>query len=68
MTVIVGTQGKLQLPTVRNSEDLRLALRQIGGVSSEQLLAVEVLWTPQANGDTLTADDMLASYPDLRSI
>jgi uncharacterized membrane protein len=43
-------------------------LRQIGGVSSEQLLAVEVLWTPQANGDTLTADDMLAGYPDLRSI
>ncbi len=68
VTLIVGTQGKLQLPTVKNSEDLRLALRQIGGVSSEQLLAVEVLWTPQANGDTLTADDMLAGYPDLRSI
>ncbi|MFM9266691.1 DUF1517 domain-containing protein [Tychonema sp. BBK16] len=68
VTVIVGTQGKLQLPTVKNSEDLRVALRQIGGVSSEQLLAIEVLWTPQANGDTLTADDMLAGYPDLRSI
>ena len=68
VTVIVGTQGKLQLPTVRNSEDLRQALRLIGGVSSEQLLAVEVLWTPQASGDTLTADDMLAGYPDLRSI
>ncbi len=68
VTVIVGTQGKLQLPTVKNSEDLRQALRQIGGVSSDQLLAVEVLWTPQANGDTLTADDMLAGYPDLRSI
>ncbi|NJK68184.1 MAG: DUF1517 domain-containing protein [Microcoleus sp. CSU_2_2] len=68
VTVIVGTQGKLQLPTVKNSDDLRQALRQIGGVSSEQLLAVEVLWTPQANGDTLTADDMLAGYPDLRSI
>ena len=68
VTVIVGTQGKLQLPAVKNSEDLRQALRQIGGVSSEQLLAVEVLWTPQANGDTLTADDMFAGYPDLRSI
>ncbi|MEG4862921.1 MULTISPECIES: DUF1517 domain-containing protein [unclassified Microcoleus] len=68
VTVIVGTQGKLELPVVKNSEDLRQALRQIGGVSSEQLLAVEVLWTPQANGDTLTADDMLAGYPDLRLI
>ncbi|MGB8689107.1 MAG: DUF1517 domain-containing protein [Microcoleus sp.] len=68
VTLIVGTQGKLQLPTVKNSDDLRQALRQIGGVSSEQLLAVEVLWTPQASGDTLTADDMLAGYADLRSI
>ena len=68
VTVIVGTQGKLQLPTVKNSDDLRQALRQIGGVSSEQLLAVEVLWTPQASGGTLTADDMLAGYADLRSI
>lgn len=68
VTVLVGTQGKLQLPTVKNSDDLRQALRQIGGVSSEQLLAVEVLWTPQASGDTLTADDMLAGYADLRSI
>ncbi|MEG5056492.1 DUF1517 domain-containing protein [Microcoleus sp. A2-C5] len=68
VTVIVGTQGKLELPSVKNSEDLRQALRQIGGVSSEQLLAVEVLWTPQANGDTLTSDDMLAGYPDLRLI
>jgi uncharacterized membrane protein len=65
VTVIVGTQGKLQLPKVKNSDDLRQALRQIGGVSSEQLLAVEVLWTPQANGDTLTGDDMLAGYADL---
>lgn len=68
VTLIVGTLGKLQLPVVKNSEDLRMALRQIGGVSSEQLLAIEVLWTPQASGDTLTADDMLAGYPDLRSI
>jgi uncharacterized membrane protein len=68
VTIIAGTQGKLQLPAVKNSEDLRQALRYIGGVSSEQLLAVEVLWTPQASGDTLSADDMLAGYPDLKSI
>jgi uncharacterized membrane protein len=66
--IIAGTQGKLQLPAVKNSDDLRQALRQIGGVSSEQLLAFEVLWTPQASGDTLSSDDMLAGYPDLKLI
>ncbi|NEP44186.1 MAG: DUF1517 domain-containing protein, partial [Okeania sp. SIO2H7] len=66
VTIVVGTEGKMQLPTVNNSEDLRRAISQIGAISSEQLLAVEVLWTPQASGDTLTTDDMLAEYADLK--
>lgn len=68
VTIVAGVEGKLQLPDVKNSDDLRQALRQLGSVSSEQLLAVEVLWTPQASGDALTADDMLAGYPDLRLV
>ncbi|MBD0389378.1 MAG: DUF1517 domain-containing protein, partial [Nostoc sp. C3-bin3] len=34
----------------------------------ERLLAIEVLWTPQAENDTLTSDDVLANYPDLRLV
>jgi uncharacterized membrane protein len=68
VTLVVGTLSKLQLPVVRTTEDLRQALRQIGGIGSDQLLAVEVLWTPQASGDTLTSDDMVAGYPDLKLI
>jgi uncharacterized membrane protein len=67
-TILVATQGKLQLPKVNNSEDLRRALSQIGSVSSDELLAVEVLWTPQAEGETLSSDEVLAGYPDLRLI
>jgi len=65
VTLLVGTLGKLQLPAVNSSDDLRRALSQLGGIPSEQLLAVEVLWTPQAEGDTLTTDDMIAEYPNL---
>ena len=68
VTIVIGTQGKMQLPPVNNTEDLRRALSQMGAVSSEQLLAVEVLWTPQASGDTLTSDDMFAEYPDLKLV
>ncbi len=68
VTIIVGTQGKLILPTINSTEDLRRALSQMGSISSEQLLAVEVLWTPQASGDTLTSDDMIAEYPDVKLI
>lgn len=68
VTLVVGAEGKLELPTINSSDDLRQALRQIGGISSDRLLAVEVLWTPQAEGDTLTSDDLLANYPDLKLV
>jgi uncharacterized membrane protein len=68
VTVVVAAQGKLELPTINNTQDLRQAISQIGAVSSDRLLAVEVLWTPQAQGDTLSTEDMLIGYPDLKLI
>ncbi len=68
VTLVTGAMGKLELPTVNNSDDLRQALRQIGGIGSDRLLAVEVLWTPQAKDDTLTSDDLIAQYPNLKLI
>jgi uncharacterized membrane protein len=68
VTILVATQGKLQLPVVRSSQDLRQALAQLGSVSSDNLMAVEILWTPQATGDTLSSDDMLLGYADLKLI
>ena len=67
-TVLVGTQGKLDLPNVNGSQDLRRTLSQIGAIPSEKLLAVEVLWTPQASGETLTSDEVIAEYPDLKLV
>ncbi|MBD2112627.1 MULTISPECIES: DUF1517 domain-containing protein [Cyanophyceae] len=67
-TVVVATQGKLDLPKVYSSADLRQALNQIGAVSGENLLAVEVLWTPQQSGETLSGDELIAQYPELKLI
>ncbi|MBE9158716.1 DUF1517 domain-containing protein [Nodosilinea sp. LEGE 06152] len=67
-TVVVATQGKLDLPDIYSSADLRQALSQIGAVSGENLLAVEVLWTPQQSGETLSGDELIAQYPELKLI
>ncbi|PZV06675.1 MAG: hypothetical protein DCF32_09300 [Leptolyngbya sp.] len=67
-TVVVATQGKLDLPNIYSSADLRQALSQIGAVSGENLLAVEVLWTPQQSGETLSGDELIANYPELKLI
>lgn len=64
-SIIVGVQGKLQLPQINSAEDLRQALQQIAGFSGDRLLAIEILWTPQAESDTLTRDEILAEYPYL---
>ncbi|MDZ8055498.1 MAG: DUF1517 domain-containing protein [Aulosira sp. ZfuVER01] len=68
VTLLVATLGKYAIPAINSADDLRQALRQIGGIPSEQTLAIEVLWTPQAEGDTLTSDDLLAEYPDLKLV
>ena len=68
VTILVGAEGKLSLPTINSSDELGKALREIGGISSARLLAIEVLWTPQAEGDTLTTDDILARYPDFKLV
>ena len=68
VTLLAATLGKCEIPAINNTDDLRQALRQIGSLSGEQLLAIEVLWTPQAEGDTLTSDDLFAEYPDLKLV
>jgi uncharacterized membrane protein len=67
-TVIVATQSNLDLPNISSTEDVRRAINQIGAIASDQLMAVEVLWTPQASGETLTADELIAEYPNLKLI
>ncbi len=68
VTLLVGTQAKLQFPKINNDEDVKQILRQIGSLSADNLLAIEVIWAPQANDDNLSADDIMASYPDMRLV
>ncbi|MGB3296284.1 MAG: DUF1517 domain-containing protein [Phormidesmis sp.] len=67
-TILVASQSKLNLPDIRSSDDMRQAINQIGAISSEQLMALEVLWTPQISGETLTADELIAEYPNLQLV
>lgn len=67
-TVIVGATGNIPLPKINNPDDMRQALQQVGSIGSDRLLAVEILWTPQADGDTLSSDDILTYYPNLKLV
>lgn len=67
-TLLVATQGGLKLPKVSSPDDVRQALSQLGSIASDRLLAVEILWTPQASGEALSADELIAEYPNLALI
>jgi uncharacterized membrane protein len=68
VTLIVASQGKLDLSKVQSAQDVKKALGQIGAVGAQDLLAMRVLWTPQLSGDALTADDLLENYPKLHRL
>ncbi|CAI5967727.1 unnamed protein product [Closterium sp. NIES-64] len=68
VTILAATEGTFVLPEVKSTADLREALTILGSIPADELQAVEVLWTPQNEEDTLTTRDMLEDYPSLRPL
>lgn len=66
VTLLVATTTRLNLPVLNSTSDLQQTLRQIGAVGSDNLLAVEILWSPDSESESLSRDDLMANYPDLR--
>jgi uncharacterized membrane protein len=68
VTLLVATRGRLNLRPLSGSDDLREALRALGAVPADQLLALEVIWQPEGAGDVLSADELITAYPDLKHL
>lgn len=64
LTAIAGNQ-LAGISRITSSQDLRNALMALGSANSDQLIAIEVMWEPQSEEYTLTADEVLTVYPDL---
>ncbi len=50
------------------AEDLSALLTELGGVSPDAILGLEVVWTPADPNDSMTETDVMTTYPDLRSL
>ena len=68
VTLLVGAEGKIELPPINSATDLRRALSTLGAVSSDRLLTLEVLWQPGSTDGVLTSDDMVEYYPTLKLV
>ena len=69
VTLIVGTaDDKPLFGDVRSVETLKDALEKLGSMPSEYLMVFELLWSPQAEEDSLSYDDLLLYYTDMIQI
>ena len=69
LTLLVGFQGHEPFPKqIHEHEHLVQALRLYAKVSPSELKVVEAIWSPAAESDTMTKDDMLETYPELRRL
>ncbi|MED6125278.1 hypothetical protein PIB30_067112 [Stylosanthes scabra] len=65
ITILVAARGTHKLPSINGPEDLKRTLRKLRSIPSSNLLAGEVLWTPQKDDDTLSEDELIEDYPQL---
>jgi uncharacterized membrane protein len=69
VTLLAATRTPLgNFKTVTSPEELEALLSELGGVSPDGFLGLEVVWTPADANDSLTEMDVMTTYPDLRGI
>jgi uncharacterized membrane protein len=64
----VASRGRISVKGAGNAEQLRETLQILGGVGSDDLLALEVIWQPEGAGEVLSTEQLLTAYPDLQHL
>ena len=74
VTLIVATRtpldqfGKTGSGSTVSPAELSALLSELGGISPDAILGIEVVWTPADPNDSMTETDVMTTYPDLRSL
>lgn len=69
ITLLIGTEhDKPLFGQIRSEAELQTALKAIAEISPSHLLIFELLWSPQAETDSLTYDELLTEYSDMVQI
>ena len=66
VTFLMGTKNaKPLVGDIRDVGKLKAVLEGMAATPADNLLILEVIWSPQQETDSLTGDDLLGSYSDL---
>jgi uncharacterized membrane protein len=69
ITVLLGTAHDSPLfAPIDTIGGMKTALSQLRSLSSDYLLVLELLWSPQVQTDTLSVQDMATYYGNMKAI
>jgi len=68
ITLLLVVDFDVDLPKIRSQADLRKTLTTLASLAPEDVVAAELLWTPQEEGDTYSKDELLLEYPGLLNL
>ncbi len=68
ITILVANKKDLRLKNSANNELVTEALRLLGSISSNDLIALEVIWQPDGEGETLREEELIIQYPNLKHL
>eukprot|EP00200_Dunaliella_tertiolecta_P001900 CAMPEP_0202351400 /NCGR_PEP_ID=MMETSP1126-20121109/8058_1 /ASSEMBLY_ACC=CAM_ASM_000457 /TAXON_ID=3047 /ORGANISM="Dunaliella tertiolecta, Strain CCMP1320" /LENGTH=366 /DNA_ID=CAMNT_0048943505 /DNA_START=27 /DNA_END=1128 /DNA_ORIENTATION=- len=69
VTLVVAARGDLDIPnTVSSWSDLAGVMKTLGGLSSEQLMALDLTWSPSKDNEFLTKEQLVQDYSNLKPV
>ncbi len=68
VTLLVASSKRVNLNQTSSSELLRENLQILGAIPSTDLIALEVIWQPEGQGDVLSAEELVTAYPNLKHL
>jgi uncharacterized membrane protein len=69
VTLVAATRVPLEkFGALTSEEELGRLLAELGGISPDGILGLEVIWTPADPDDSMTEMDVMTTYPELRSL
>tara|TARA_Y100001968_G_scaffold4057_1_gene3569 strand:+ start:57 stop:998 length:942 start_codon:yes stop_codon:yes gene_type:complete len=68
ITILVASKKDLNLNNSANSQSITEALRLLGSISSNDLMALEVIWQPEGEGESLREEELITKYPNLKHL
>jgi len=65
ISVVLASRGVKLVRQIHGTADLTALIETLARVSGDQLVALEVVWSPAARSDAMGRDDLTGRYPEL---